>query len=196
MPMSVALHQRCLARCQVRVLRNIWLLPLLLYPYSAPSQVGSGTCIVVLAEVDYAVIAADSRASFDANRPPDDHQCKITAFSNRVIFAASGHPFYRNHGFIETTEPSRVIADPSWNAIEEARKSAQSKSGDSSVDAFMDVNNIADDWAKRMAQIWRSHYQRLLNDKLLTVRPMGKLALYCSILIAASGMPPDTSTTS
>lgn len=110
------------------------------------AQVKTGTIVIFQLTDDKFVVAADSRAMI-GNNPPDDTNCKISAFKmHRTVFAASGPVSY----------PKSSPADPtpSWNAVSEARR-AVGRRANKRIDAAREVQLIASNWADNMLVNWR-----------------------------------------
>lgn len=122
---------------------------LLLMPYPARAQVGSGTIVVFNFSKNQIVVAADSRMVRDQNiNAPDDSYCKIAALSHQFIFTAVGHNNFAS--FVPTLLQS-------WDNIELARDAVQNTPDEGDEGVF--INAIATYWANTVGARWNSLYR-------------------------------------
>jgi hypothetical protein len=81
------------------------------------AQIKTGTIVIFQLTDDKFIVAADSRAII-GDSPPDDTNCKISAFKlHRAVFAASGAVYYSKSGLADLT--------PNWNAVSEAKSAVE-----------------------------------------------------------------------
>lgn len=163
----------------------------ILCSYAAQSQLGSGTIVVYNLTQDKLVIAADSRATY-GDRPPDDMQCKISAFRNHIVFAAGGAAYYI---------PPVSSGERPWDAIEEA-KTASTIGVIGSTTVTEEIERIADAWAISMQANWNSFYlvhpdlvretaneqKGLLTDGIFVEAKNGEMALTVRAIRFTNGL--------
>jgi hypothetical protein len=128
---------------------------------SAYPQVSSGTVIVFQLVNGKFIMAADSRGIFKG--VPDDTYCKIAAFRQQVIFAASGGPLYA---------PGTLDFAPAWNAFEDT-STAVAVNATGHQDSVTLVMSIADTWAINMRTNWLTlnfHHPDFVRSYCTTLR--------------------------
>jgi hypothetical protein len=107
---------------------------------SAQAQFEHGTIVLVDISQTKAIVAADSRGSTPGELP-DDHECKIVALGDKMLFAAAG--VFRNPHY-----PSKAMNwSASSDAVEIYRNVRIAKSDDA-------LAMVAAEWAKKM----KAHY--------------------------------------
>ena len=125
-------------------------------------QLRSGTIVVISYSKQKVIVAADSRANFGDGRYEDSY-CKITALSDKLVFAATG---------IVGDSSYLLPEDLRFGAIEEARKAVvgitlrPNPQDTSSVhtDAFFDA--VGERWGSAMAERFRRAAPERLQDWL------------------------------
>jgi hypothetical protein len=113
----------------------------------AHSQINSGSLIVFQVVDGKFIMAADSREVL--NGIPNDSNCKIAAFSDQLLFGATGVPRI-------TSFPPDIFSD--WDALEELKKVVNTTTFINTVDAATKVATIADKWARALQFDWRVLY--------------------------------------
>jgi hypothetical protein len=116
------------------------------------AQIKSGTIIVFDRTPSDFFIAADSRANYDDASPPDDNECKISAFqSSHVIFAASGVT-----GYISSESSDSIRT---WSAHDQVKISIPQKwPKPIPADAKEALSRLTTLWASRMKDRWQKTF--------------------------------------
>ncbi len=133
----------------------------------ANAQIKSGTIIVFNQTTSDFFIAADSRENYD-KLPPDDNQCKISAFQpSHVIFANSGITGYISSGSSDSVQ--------TWSAHDEAKIAIPQKWPEPiPANATEALKVLTVLWANRMKDRWQETF--LAHPEVLrwvTVRQRG-----------------------
>jgi hypothetical protein len=137
---------------------------IVLYCCTAHAQVEAGTVIILQLTQDEFVIAADSGAIF-SNKPPDDSQCKIAALDRQFVVGVSGAANYVPGG--------ADILQPTWDAIEDAKRIARIYAYGLPGGSGATVSAIADLWASNLQSDWRNVYA-FYPDRVIEAAKMGK----------------------
>jgi hypothetical protein len=142
---------------KLRIVEQRCLVFVVLMSYQALAQISSGTSIIFNLTKDEIVVAADSRGVNDT-APPDDSECKISAFRHQFIFVTVGKTRYTR---LNPTDPLE-----SWDNADAARSALSNASKDMVIDnAYMDA--VANYWAS----IIKSHWDRLCTLNQLKCMP-------------------------
>ena len=112
----------------------------LFFPAAARPQLRSGTIVVISYSKQKVILAADSRANLGDDRYEDSY-CKVTALSNKLIFAATG---------IVGDNSYLLPEDLRFGAIEEARKAAASTITNPDPFGYGTVGAVATRWGQAM----------------------------------------------
>jgi hypothetical protein len=141
-----------------RQFKFIWPLLLTVASFALNTTVvrKSGTIIVIGASKNKIVVAADSRGKFGPGKYAD-HQCKITALSDKFVFASNGEAGIS----VDLAIPYRPI---SIDVPEQARI------------AFKSVDPKSDDFLYSVAVLWGRNISSLFNEAVEVAGPQVVLA--------------------
>jgi hypothetical protein len=137
---------------QVKILLATFFL-LTAAPIATHAQLSSaGTIIVYTLTQDKVAIAADSRGKIPdmPGHPPDDTNCKITAFNNQFVFSAAGTQGY--------TPVLAIDSTPQWDNMTEAARAVHLHQSESYGSAVAQVTAIAETWSSTIKMNWQFLY--------------------------------------